>query len=209
MLLLVAAAIKTNAQDAPKNSTNIERFRIAVQGGSQLLAKTAYAVPTENKNYVSELKSGSHYGADVSYFVKPTWGLGIKFSQFKSANSGIMGGTDQIGNLVLLSKHTTAITKHTFVFAVAMGYLGYNNDAGIAGQPVKITGGTFGSALDADYDFNITKHFALGAQLSLTGGTLSRLNYTMGDVTNTQNFDDDQKESMSRLDFSLDARFNF
>ena len=90
-----------------------------------------------------------------------------------------------------------------------MGYLGYNNDAGIAGQPVKITGGTFGSALDADYDFNITKHFALGAQLSLTGGTLSRLNYAMGDVTNTQTFDDDQKESMSRLDFSLGARFNF
>ena len=103
--------LKTHLKTVQTSSAFVSPYK----GGSQLLAKTADAVPTENKNYVSELKSGSHYGADVSYFVKPTWGLGIKFSQFKSANSGIMSGTDQIGNLVLLSMEDNL--THTFVGA--------------------------------------------------------------------------------------------
>lgn len=189
------------------------------------MAKTSDAVPAQSRDYVSELKSGYHYGADVTYFIKPTWGLGAKFNQFRTSNEGIMGSTDQMGNLVLLNmednikhtfigpsfstKYTTLNTKHTFIFAVALGYLGYHNSATIASQPIEITGGTFGSALDAAYDLNITKSFAIGAQLSITGGTLSKLTYSSGGVSNTQTFGKDEKESMSRLDFSLGARFNF
>ncbi|MNR02866.1 hypothetical protein D3C85_1187360 [compost metagenome] len=177
-------------------------------------------MPAENRNYFAELKSGSHFGADITYFVKPTWGLGAKFSQFSTSNSGVanvqgipMSMSDDIAHTFIgpsfSTKYTTANTKHTFVFALALGYLGYNNDATLGGQPVKITGGTFGSALDAAYDFNITKNIAIGAQLSMTGGTLGKLTYNSGGMTTTETFDKDEKESLSRLDFSLGARFNF
>lgn len=220
VLLLVGLSIHAKAQNE-KKAVAINRFRVALQGGfSQLLAKTSDAVPAESKNYVAELKSGSHFGADVTYFVKPTWGLGAKFSQFSTSNSGIDNSeglavpmSDDIAHSFVgpsfSTNYTTANTKHTFIFSLALGYLGYNNNAKYNGQPVKITGGTFGSALDAGYDLNITKSFAIGAQISMTGGTLSKLAYSSGGVTNTETFDKDEKESLSRIDFSLGARFNF
>lgn len=226
IVLLASLAFQANAQNTTTQTTiTTPRFRIAVQGGfSQLLAKTSDAVPAELKSYVSELKSGNHYGADLTYFVKSTWGLGAKFSQFSSSNSGMINGTDQMGNLVKIgiednikhtfigpsftTKHTTLNNKHTFLFVVALGYLGYNND-GTLGQPVKMDAGTFGSAIDAAYDFNITKSIAIGAQLSMTGGTLSKMNYTRGGTTTTETYGKDEKESMTRLDVSFGARFNF
>lgn len=225
-VLLTVLAFKAKAQNMTTQTTGTPRFRITVQGGfSQLLAKTSEAVPAENRNYVSELKSGYHYGADVSYFVTNTWGLGAKISQFNSSNSGMISGTDQMGNLVKLvmddnikhtfigpsftTKHTTLNNKHTFLFGVALGYLGYVNNSLLGDQPIKVTGATFGSALDAAYDLSITNNIAIGAQLSVTGGTLSKLTYSSGGMTSTQTFEKDEKESMTRLDFSLGARFNF
>lgn len=219
--LLVGFAFQLKAQDATPTVT-VQRFRIAVQGGfSRLLAKTSDAVPAESRDYVSELKSGSHLGADITYFVKPTWGLGVKFSRFKSANdsgpitfSGIQTTmSDDISHSFIgpsfSTKYTTANTKHTFFFALALGYLGYHNNATLAGQSIKMTSGTFGSALDAGYDFNLTRNIAIGTQISLTGGTLTKMDYSNGGVKHTQTFEKDQKESLSRLDVSLGARFNF
>ncbi len=219
-LLLVGLAINAKAQNQTK-SVELNRFRVAVQGGfSQLLAKTSDAVPAESRNYVAELKSGSHFGADVTYFVKPTWGLGAKFSQFNTSNSGTgnlqgiaVAMSDDIAHSFVgpsfSTKYTTANTKHSFIFSLALGYLGYNNNAKLNGQLVKITGATFGSALDAGYDLNITKSIAIGAQISMTGGTLSKLTYSSGGVTTTETFEKDEKESLSRIDFSIGARFNF
>lgn len=223
--LLLGFAFQANAQDAAQTIT-VQRFRIGVQGGfSRLLAKTSDAVPAVLKDYVSELKSGYHYSADVTYYLKPTWGLGVRFSQFKSSNSASMGGVDQMGNLVVVgmednithtfigpsvsSRYVSANTKHAFLFGIALGYLGYNNNAAFDGQTVKMTSGTFGSSIDAGYDFNLTKSIALGAQLSMTGGTLSKMNSTIDGRQTTQTFDKDQRESLTRLDFSLGARFNF
>jgi len=227
VMLLAGLTFSAKAQDASiKKTTTIQHFRIALQGGfSQLLAKTPENVAPQNRDYESALKSGANYGLDAIYFISNDWGLGVKFNQFKSSHSGLfyeipngasgttVAATDNITHSFvgpsLSTKYVSANTKHTFVLAVALGYLGYVNDGGLNGIPLKMTGGTFGSTLDAGYDFNITKSFALGAQISIVGGVLKSYTVSNGAMSTKVNLDDKNKMSLARLDISFGARFNF
>lgn len=219
-VLLAGITLSAKAQNATSNvAVSTQRFRIAIQGGfSQLLAKTSDAVPTEFRNHVSELKSGYHYGGDVTYFVRPSWGLGLKFNQFRSSNSimfydemMIPQGIDEtklVNTFIgpsFATKYDSPSQKHMFLFNVAIGYMGYQSNTGMR---FKTTGATVGSALDAGYDYRITKTIAIGAQVSFVGGVLSKVTHKRGNQSVIETFPDNQKESMSRLDFSLGARFN-
>lgn len=218
-LLLLLASIYCNAQQGAKN----QNFRIAVNAGfSQLLAKTSNSVPSQSKNYVSALKSGANYGIDASYFISKEWGFGMKFNQFKSSNSGTYYDSN-LGSTVSMADHIThtfigpsAATryvspnnKHGLVFTLALGYLGYLNDGALNGTSFKIKGGTFGSALDAGYDYHVNKRFALGVQASLVGGVLKSYTVTYANTTQKIELDEKSKESLSRIDLSFGARFNF
>ncbi len=220
IMLLVAIAINAKAQNSTSQTVTVQKFRIAVQGGfSQLLAKTAPSIVPQNRDYISELKSGYHYGADVTYFIKPTWGLGLKFNQFRSSHSGLLYDenmmsmnmeTSLVNSFVgpsLATKYDSPNNKHTFIFNVAIGYMGYLSDK--KSVQVETTGATIGSALDAGYDYRFTKNFALGAQLSIVGGVLKKFTHKSGNNSITETLGDNEKESMSRLDVSLGARFNF
>lgn len=220
IMLLVAIAINAKSQNSTNQTITIQKFRIAVQGGfSQLLAKTAPSIAPQNRDYISALKSGIHYGTDLTYFIKPTWGLGLKFNQFRSSHSGTLYDenmmtvnmeTSLVNSFVgpsLTTKYDSPNNKHTFIFNIAIGYMGYLSDK--KNIQVETTGATIGSALDAGYDYRFTKNFALGAQLSIVGGVLKKFTHKSGNNSMTETLGDNEKESMSRLDVSLGARFNF
>ncbi|WP_162795913.1 hypothetical protein [Pedobacter nanyangensis] len=219
-VLLTVWAFNASAQQTASTALNVQRFRIAFNGGfSQMLAKTSSEVPAEDRDYVGALKSGYHYGIDATYFVK-SWGLGLKFNQFKSSNSGFSTFEDA---RVSISDHLTttfvgpsfsakkssASNVHTFVFGLGMGYLGHRDNSSIGNIPVKLTGSTFGAAIDAAYDVKVTKYLALGAQLSMVGGSLSKITVEGMGVSEVRKLEDNQRENLSRLDVSLGARFNF
>lgn len=220
ILLFVGLAYHANAQNNVVQTLTAKKFRFAVNAGfSQLLAKTAQSVSPQNRAYIDGLKSGYHYGVDGAFFISKDWGLGLKFNQFRSTHNGLLYNenntsmniaTTLVNTFIgpsLATKYDSPNNKHTFLFNLAIGYMGYlsKNDM----IPVQTTGGTVGSALDAGYDYHMTKNFAIGAQFALVGGVLNRLTYKNGNASVTEKLDDNQKESMSRLDFSLGARLNF
>ncbi len=219
--LLATLAFYAKAQETAKTPVlNIQRFRIALNGGfSQMTAKTSPEIAAEDRDYVAALKSGYHYGLDATYFLK-SWGLGLKFSQFRSSNSGMgtfegsrVSVSDQF-NIAFVGpsvsgKKTSANSVHTFLFGLGMGYLGYRNNSTMEGIPFKITGSTFGAAIDVAYDIKVAKWLALGAQLSMVGGSLGQIKVEGMGVSETKKLGDDQRENLSRLDVSLGARFNF
>lgn len=219
LALLVASAVHVNAQEKieSKPTTTSQRFRLAFNGGfSRLLAKTSASLSPQNKAYVDQLKSGANFGLDASYFVAREWGLGLKFNQFRSSHTGLMdyGGnafnasTDLVNTFVgpsFATKYETTSRKHLLLLSAALGYMHYWNHNGF----IKTTGGTVGSALDFGYDYRITKSFALGAQLSFVGGVLNKLTQTNGSMSVTTKLEDNNRESMARLDLSVGARFNF
>ncbi len=70
-----------------KASTPYKKYRINIFNGfSYRVAKIASNEPLEIREYLSELKSGYHFGADVGYFFSENIGAGIKYSNFNSKN---------------------------------------------------------------------------------------------------------------------------
>ncbi|WP_410221953.1 hypothetical protein [Pedobacter sp.] len=228
MLFWVGMVSAQNPVQPPKNdAVSFSHFRVAFSGGySYLLGKISKDATTEERSYIQGLKSGGNYGVDISYYVKPTWAIGLKLNQFKSSNQGDGFLADDFGQIVALGKvednlthtfvgpslsgkYSTANDRHSFLFGIALGYLDYNNKLNYVGRAVTITGGTFGSAIDVGYDLKVAKSIAIGAQLGLVGGVLSKINIDNGTTAVTKNLEQDQKENMGRIDFSLGARFFF
>ena len=96
--LLPISNIKTHqfayfqTSEVPKEKVvgyeNYQHFRIAINGGySYQTAKVAESVPSDFKDYIRELKSGYHFGGDLTYYFTEPLGFGVKYYLFKSSNS--------------------------------------------------------------------------------------------------------------------------
>lgn len=206
-------------------NSSYSKFRIAFRGGfSYLFAKIPSGVDPNYSDYLKNLKSGYHLGIDVNYFFNELYGLGFKYSIFKTKGSvdNIQFVDDQ-GNILRLTiadnrsdffVGPTFITRYlshnksAFIIAGSLGYLGYNNDASIGGIPFNLKGGTFGIVFDIGYDFSISNEFSLGFFAAVTLGSLSKITYDDGFTNEVIDLGDEQRESMSRIDLSIVISFN-
>ncbi|WP_199117237.1 outer membrane beta-barrel protein [Pedobacter sp. ASV28] len=188
------------------------KFRIAVHGGySQMVAKTASSVPNNLKSYIDELKSGSHFGAEASYFFSESWGAGLNFSLFNTSNvsNSLMRSDDLSVTFIgpnVSTRYSSPNEKHTFLLGLALGYLGYHNNV-VETSSYKLTGSTFGSTLAFMYDLRLSKSLALGAQFSYIAGSLTSLTASNGTTSITHKLEKEEYESLNRIDLSLGLRF--
>lgn len=200
------------------------KFRIAIHGGySHMLASVSGDLSTEFQSYVKDLKSGFHIGGDVSYYFNPTVGMGLKCHVFKSSNSmGDIYVEDDDGNRyygIMSDKITTTFVGPTFstrfldkkranafIMSVGMGYLAYVNK-GVFITELNIKGSTLGLTLDFAYDVAISENSALGFQISLITGSLSKLEVSDGQQTETLTLEAGSYENISRIDLSVGFRF--
>ncbi len=66
----------------------INIFRVALNAGySYQIGKIADGVPADFKDYIKHLKSGYHFGGDLSYYFNESLGFGLKYYLFKASNS--------------------------------------------------------------------------------------------------------------------------
>jgi len=200
------------------------KFRIAIHGGySHMLAKVSSDMSSDLQAYVKDLKSGFHFGGDVSYYLNPTIGLGLKCHVFKSSNNmNDVYVEDDEGNRyygIMSDKITTTYVGPTFstrfldknkanafIMSVGLGYLGYVN-RGVFITELNIKGNTLGLSLDFAYDIAMSKHTALGIQLSFITGSLSKLEVSDGQRTEILTLEQGSYENISRLDLSVGLRF--
>jgi len=201
-----------------------QHFRFALNGGySYMTAKIAESVPAELKNYTKELKSGYHFGGDITYYFTESLGFGGKCVVFKSSNSmnisiedtygdrvyGKM--SDNITNLFIGPMFSTTFLdwnqNNAFILNLSLGYMGYKNN-GVLIDKLIIKGNTMGFSWDIGYDISLSEKFSLGLQLSLTSGVLSKLKFSDGIRTETIKLEKGEHENLSRIDFSIGLRFN-
>jgi len=118
--------------------------------------------------------------------------------------------------------------KHAFLLNFGLGYLGYVDDgkamlnyytvrntnntvSTYAFSQPKITatqeGNTLGTLFLLGYDFKITSHVAIGLQLSVVRGSLSKIEQIVGGKSTTISLDSENREDLSRLDCSVGLRF--
>ncbi|BAV04602.1 Outer membrane protein beta-barrel domain-containing protein [Filimonas lacunae] len=198
------------------------RIRIALNGGwGYHIAKTASGLSQSEKDYINKLRSGFVYGGDVMYFFGKNWGVGVKFSRFSKgvsvgANGNISGFSETtkstnfigatFGGRVNNSSETGAL-----ILGISLGYLGYTEEGTYLSLPYQMTGGTVGAVTEIGYDFKVSDHIALGAQLSYLSGTLRRAHYIVvaDNRDETSSLEDGQAEGLSRIELSAGIRFNF
>lgn len=204
---------------------NYQHFRIAINGGySYHTAKVSESVPNDFKDYVKELKSGLHFGGDVTYYFTEPLGFGVKYLIFKSSNSmdniyvedtdgnrtyGKM--SDDLTISFIGPTFSTRLLSHNksnaLIMNLSLGYMGYSNDKVIVDN-YKMTGSTLGMAFDIGYDIGLSEYLSLGFQISFISGTLFEYDWDDGTTTVTIDLEKGEYESLNRIDFSVGLRFS-
>lgn len=191
------------------------RTRFGINAGySYRTAKTNENVPASLKNYVNGLKSGYHYGVDFTYYFNEFLGVGIRASQFKSgkeqAENGNISEEITIGFVgpAFCTRLMNPSKKNALYVAIAMGYAGYR-DEGVYYTPMVIKGKSFGIGMDLGYDIGLSKNWAIGFQLSTISGVLTEVDATQNGSTQHFELEEENYESLTRVDFSFGLRYRF
>lgn len=215
--------------DVPKNKAfghkDYEHFRIAINAGySYHTAKVAESVPADLKDYIKDLKSGYHWGGDITYYFMEPLGIGFKYYQFHSSNNmnnihidhdqdGIISYGNMSDDLKITfigplfsSRFLNRDKSKALIMNLSLGYMGYQDDKVVI-TPYKLTGNTLGSSLDIGYDIELSKKLMLGFQVSLISGTLTKYDWKDGSYTYTTKLEKDEYESLHRIDLSVGLRF--
>jgi hypothetical protein len=214
---------KYDSQNSSSQSS-FPRFRAAISGGwSYRVGKISKSIPDDLRDYTKNLKSGTGYGIDLSYFASEEFGFGIKYSAYLSKNQANIvvsnpDGSSQSGKMsdnisivfvgpTITSRSMNINKRNSLVTTLGIGYLGYNDEAVLI-TDLKIKGSTIGFCGDITYDLGLSDSFAIGIQLSYKMGTLMKYKVSRGSYSQTIKLDKDNYESLNHIDLSLGLRFN-
>jgi len=200
-------------------------FRAALNGGlSYRVVKLSDNIPSDFEQYMKDLKSGYHYGLDLSYYFSEQLGVGFKYCNYQSKNEinnvyvTLPDGSTQYGKMsddisinfigpIFSTRLLDANKKNSFLLNLGFGYMGYTDKAVLISD-FKIKGNTVGLCWDIGYDIGLSENFAIGFQLSYMIGTLTQYELSYGVKTETVILEKDNYESLSRVDLSIGLRFS-
>ncbi len=211
-------------KDKVKPFYSYPRFRIALNGGfSYETAPLAKGLPGAIKDYYNELKTGYHFGGDMTYFISEVIGFGVKYVNFHSSNS-LSNVTlyDNYGNTLsgkmsddiaisfigstFASRFLSNTGRNSFLLAASLGYVHYKDDAVLVDY-YKIRGGTLGMDLELAYETRLAKNLYLGVQVSLLTATLYSYDFENATTSTHIELEKGEYESLNRLDFSFGLRY--
>lgn len=202
-------------------AANSPKLRLSLNTGwSYRINKLSDDIPSNLKEYSKGLKSGFHYGADITGFVSEQLGFGLRYIGFNSKNSinNIhVSGIGQVGTMsdnitikfigpMAVSQIVSHDKKNAFLIGIGIGYMGYRNNS-VVDTPLTIRGSTVGFSWDVGYDIGLSDKLALGFQISYLSGKLSKLDVKSGSYSQTIELEEGNYEGLARLDFSIGLRF--
>jgi len=205
------------------------KARIGLKGGwSNRVGKAPQGSSTAYKNYIRELKSGGHYGADFHYFLSPVYGVGGVYSSYFSKagienftidladGSSFIGDIEEDVTLNYIGASAVArypFGKNAFYLNFSLGYLGYQNkqlfSIGQQELSLKLKGATMGTQFGAGVDFGLTKSLALGLQFNYLAGILQTYTISDGQNSETIKLKEGEYENIGRIDLSIGLKYYF
>jgi len=199
-----------------RNQLSKNRWNIA-GGFSYLTAPTSKSVPEALKEHIKRLRSGYHLTFGYERFFGEYFGIGARYALFKTKTETkeyLQSGqpyyyiiSDDITIHFIAPSVCLKVSppseSFNFTLGVSPGFLKYVNNSS-AGE---LTGKTFGLSLDYSLDFKVAKHFYMGIAFSYLFGALKEYEWYNGIRRQTIKLEEDNYESLSRLDLSLAIRF--
>ena len=205
----------------PKNSYTGPKYRIALNGGlSYLTAKTSSSVPDALRDHAKQLKSGYNWGANLHFLTSEYFGFGLKYNTFYSSNvenknltlpgNTVLYGIKDVNYIhfigpSVLFKFVSSNGKNAWVSSMSIGYMGYKQERQTRNRNFTYTAATLGLNLDFGYDIYLSKKLSLGLMVSFAAGSLGEVDLEENGISQTIELD--ERENLSRIDFSAGLRW--
>ena len=211
-----------------KQRTNhYQPFRLSLNGGGAYrIGRISSDYITELRDYMKELKWGSQFSADATWFISESVGFGLKFNHYMSSNSIANVSADvnhdgitEYGNMsddigitffgpMVSTVSYSANRSNAFFGNFGLGYLGYHDEGELAGSSIELDGSTVGIVGDLGYQVGLSENFSLAFTLGYTLGILTKVDQTIQGQTHTYDLDDDNQENLGRIDLSVGLVFH-
>ncbi len=193
-----------------KKPADYQVVRLALNTGySYRTAPLADNISSSQLSYYKSLKSGFHVGGDISAFTSEAIGFGFKYNLFKSKGNSSGDNNEKISIHFVGPSFTTRLLnynkRNAFISNWSIGYMSYVDK--LYNGYEQVQGSTVGLAWDLGYDFKISEKTALGFQISLLSGVLNKVTYKEGMHVQEIELDNDEREGLGRVDFSVGLRF--
>lgn len=178
--------------DGKKAENRDKGFRVGIASGfSYLLAPVSNDVPSRLVEHVKKIKTGYNVKADVLYFFGRYFGMGPKYSVFKSKasttpNTGyyFYTYTNDVALHIVGGHFTSRFSSRDkavrFMGGVSLGCVSYRDRFSDGYRSNTLTADAFGFSLDFDLDFRVYKSLYFGVTLDFVDVTLSENSYGNG-----------------------------
>jgi len=224
-LLLSLNCLVFSQENSKTITAKNSKFNISFAvGPSFRLGKIPNDYSPDLKKYLQALKSGISYDLNLVYMINIKSGIGLKLNMYQSKGSlgpvdviapngeeGTTRVSDNIKIYFIGPSYTISSGKYKNFFSsnLAIGYVGYLNDADILGS-YKIKGSSIGFITDIVYLFGLNDNFQIGPKVSLVQGNIFKFNITGPDgFHETIKLDKDKIESLIRIDLLVEVRYKF
>lgn len=185
---------------------NYKDFRFAIGGGyAYRLGKVEKTGNTALDDMSKKLRHGFAVDADVQYFFKETWGLGLNANYCSASTSGnnvTIPGTDITGNYKETQNFIyvgpsfvgrNESDKFLLLTNVGIGPLFFNADMNLNGRNLIGRKTTLGLNAGIAGEYKVSGKTGIGLKLSYVMGTIDNMN------VEGQNMKSDEKISVSNL----------
>lgn len=200
-------------------------WHFAAQGGAVYrLGRIANNLSNVEQQHIKNMRWGFSYGADVSYFVHENFGVGIKFHNFHSADSMPISVLDQSGKVlegveedkmdiyfigpIATFRLPSRNRANAFFARMGIGFEGYYDYGRVMDITGTIKGRTAGILYEAGYDFGISKHLSVGANITYLIGFLTGIDVNTNQQSGHIDLDKDNMENISHIGLNIGLRYN-
>lgn len=200
---------------------NYPGFRFGIQIGPGI--RTA-GIPSEYapsfRDHLKKQRIGFHFDTDSHWYWSESMGMGFKYSAFmagaESRNVQIPdAGSGYLSEQITMhffgpsvsNRFVSSNPKNVFVTNIAIGYMNYRNAVGRDNQNFRMMGNTVGMAFELGYDFEVSNNTAIGLSITAYLGGLNAVNIKRGSSSQKLTLDDGDRESLSRIDFTIGYRY--
>jgi hypothetical protein len=217
--------------DWPKSGfpplTKHSQFRIGAGGGYSYRLEKVPDNAGDFKGYLEKLKSGFNIEAEADYFIKKSYGIGLRYNFFRAKNymdnvtfviSNGHSFDTLVGNIgddirihyigpVFYYRFFNRNERIVWLIGASLGYARYINNGILLSEDVKFSASTAGISAIFGADIFLMNNMAIGLSLSVDLGTLTSITRTYQGTTTTKKLAVHERIDISLINLTAGVRF--
>lgn len=181
-------------------------FDFTVNVGYGVIYNRTKGLDRSEKRAERELSNGLTWDATFHQYFKNNMGWGIQYSGYNS--STIFSGFDHNVLLTYIAPQYSLKAvweKLEMKYELGVGYMRYYNKVTAPQGVGAVYGNTIAANMTLGFEYKLSKHFGLGVDLGLVGGSFGKLKYK--NLIPERELGEDERMGVERINFTLGFRY--